>query len=98
MNLNLILALFWGVLCVGLFAYPVLNPRGGRLTIGDSGVSFAWVAVLFCCYNLARWWMFRMQKRDREVMERPSGHRRPRVEERHPEFDFSDDAEKKDGK
>ena len=98
MNLNFILALFWLVLAVGMFLYPLLNPNGARVTVGDTGVSFAWVAVLFCCYNLVRWWMFRLQKRDREMMSRPAGRARARLEERNPDFDFSDGHEKKDEK
>ena len=96
MNLNLILALFWAVLCIGLFAYPLVNPNGGRFTIANTGISFAWVAGLFCVYNLARWWLLRAQRRDREITEQPASRRRPRQEERNPEFDFSDEGEGRD--
>jgi hypothetical protein len=87
-NLNLILAVFWLVLSVGLFLYPRLHPQGARLTIGQTGISFAWVAVFFFGYNLLRWWLLRLQKRDRERMDHVSD----RHEERNPDFDFSDDA------
>lgn len=96
--MNLILTVFWAILCVGLFAYPALNPSGGRFTIGNTGISFAWVAALFCVYNLARWWMLRARRRDREITEQPLSRRPPHPEERNPEFDFSDEGEKKDGK
>ena len=98
MNLNLILALFWAILCVGLFAYPLINPGGGRFTIGNTGIPFAWVAALFCLYNLARWWMLRARRRDREIMEQPLSRERSHPEVRNPEFDFSDEREEKDGK
>jgi len=91
MTINLILAFFWLILSIGLFLYPFFN-QGARLNIGDTGISFAWLALFFFCYNLLRWWMFRIQKRDREVMEGISGRKRKQEEERNPDFDFNDNA------
>ena len=93
MTLNLILALFWLIVSIGLFLYPVLHPEGARLEILRTGIPFAWMTTFLCGYNLLRWWLIRVKKREREVMDRISDRTRPRGEERNPDFDFSDEAE-----
>ncbi len=99
MNLNLILALFWGLLCVGMFVYPAINPRAGRLTLGETGLPFAWVAALVLLLQPgALVDVSHCATRDREEMGRRSGNVRPHPEERNPEFDFSDKGEESGGK
>ena len=89
MNVNLILALFWLILSIGVFLYPLLNPAGGRLNIGDTGFSFAWVAVFLFGFNMIRWWSIRLQRRVSEERRRETD--RPREKEYNPEFDFRDE-------
>ncbi len=96
MIFNIILAGFWLVVALGLFLYPWLHPQGARLNIGNTGIPFAWVAVFFACYNMLRWWLTRVRRRDQEVMDQVSGRRRRPSKERNPDFDFSDDADRGD--
>jgi hypothetical protein len=90
--INFSLAVFWLVVAIALFSYPLLHPQGAPLDIAGTGIPLAWVAVFFFCYNVLRWWLSRVQRRDRELMRRIA--RRPHsTEERNPDFDFGEDAE-----
>jgi uncharacterized membrane protein len=89
--MNLILGLFWVIIALALFIQPLINPQAGRLTLGNTGISFAWIALFFAGYNLIRWWSIRVNRRDREVMEQRLGRSRRLPEKRHPEFDFSEE-------
>jgi hypothetical protein len=86
MPLNLILALFWLIVAIVLFCYPLLDPAGGRLELGSTGTPFAWVAVFFFGFNLVRWRAVRLQKRAREEAKQVPQRRQEK--EYNPEFDF----------
>jgi hypothetical protein len=85
--MNLILALFWLIVAISLFLYPLLNPAGGQMELGNTGISFAWVAVFFFCFNILRWWSVRLGKKAREEIKKVPERRR---EEYNPEFNFED--------
>jgi hypothetical protein len=80
--INLGLAVFWLVVALGVFI------SGGT----GFPLAWAWVPAFFCCYNLLRWWLSRLQKRDRAVMKQIAQRMRRPTEERNPDFDFGDDA------
>jgi hypothetical protein len=93
MALNLVLAMSWLMLAVASLLYLLVQPAGGRVVMFGNDISVGWVAgvaVFMFGYNMLRWWLVRTHKRDREVMKQISGRLRNRVEERNPDFDFSE--------
>ncbi len=86
--MNLILALVWLTVAISLFLYPLLNPVGGHMELGNTGISFAWVAVFFFCFNMLRWWSVRLGKKARQEMKKVPERRRKK--EYNSEFDFED--------
>lgn len=97
MNLNLIMALFWLVLAVACILYSLVSPHGGWVQFFSNRIHVLWmagIAIFMFGFRLLRWWLIRVQARDREVMSRISGRARRRVEERNPDFDFSQDGDK----
>ncbi|MCI0379076.1 MAG: hypothetical protein L0215_15820 [Gemmataceae bacterium] len=90
--MHLAMAIFWLVVGAGILLWPFLHPEGGRLEIGNTGVSFAAIAFALCVYNLVRWLLWRAHFRQRQIDAelRAADRRRHRGDEYHPEFDFSD--------
>lgn len=102
--MNLILALVWLVVGVGILAWQYLapdDPRALRLIIHIGDIppfSAGWVALLLAAYNVVRWWLRRMyleQVRTLRAAEeewrqkwRPR-ERTERPETPDPNFDFS---------
>ncbi|MCI0637639.1 MAG: hypothetical protein L0Y72_08290 [Gemmataceae bacterium] len=90
--MHLAMAIFWLIVGVGILLWPFLHPEGGRLEIGNTGVSFAWFAFALGVYNFIRWLLWRAHYRQRELEAALRAAERPRrqSDEYHPEFDFSD--------
>jgi hypothetical protein len=90
---NLILAVFWGLLALAAFVLLPVIPGQPSLSLGGTSLNVGWLALVFCAYNLLRWFLVRqMTQRQRLLEQRPA--RRPRREhaesEPNPAFDFSD--------
>lgn len=95
--MHLAMALFWLVVGAGILLWPYLHPDGGRLEIGNTGVSFGWFAVALSVYNLLRWQLWRAHYRQKqlEAQVRAAELSRQHRDEYHPEFDFSEEPPKK---
>jgi hypothetical protein len=95
MTLNLILAACWLALAIGSILYQLAHPEVRAFF--SNGISPTWIsgiALLMFGYNMLRWWLVRVQRRDRQAMDRSAGRMQHRVEERNPDFDFSDEPKK----
>lgn len=64
--LNLILAVFWLCLSVGIFVFQSLVPVDDRRSLllmvqlpGSPPFSAGWIALLLAVYNVFRWWLRR---------------------------------------
>lgn len=89
--MNLILAFFWLALALCAFVGSFIQ---AEVVIMRKEISLPWVAGISLAmfgYNLLRWWLSRVQQRDREVMKQISGRLRRHEDERNPDFDFTDD-------
>src|SRR5262249_44266308 len=76
---NLIFAIIWLVLGLGLLAYDHLAPGGAApFRIGDTDVSLGWIALALAAYNIVRWWSRRASWRARKQEEK-SERRRERA-------------------
>src|SRR5919108_2469712 len=56
---NLLMALCWFAVGCLLLTWHALHPERRILTIGNTGISIGWFALLLAAYNLARWWSIR---------------------------------------
>jgi hypothetical protein len=99
MVLKLILAIFFLGFGAWLLIWPWLNPAAPNLTIGNTGISAAWLAILMGLFNLARWLNSRAARTLREgELDQLAQRRRRRdferrargYEEPDPNFDFRD--------
>jgi hypothetical protein len=110
MALNLVLALCWLVLALASVFYFLLQPAAGRVALFGNDIPVTWVAgisLFMFCYNMLRWWLVRVQKRQREAMKESSGQDALRKDapskaqhwpkERNPDFDFSDEGQPEPG-
>jgi hypothetical protein len=99
--INLLLAVAWGLLGVGLIVYHAAtdDPRF-RLRLGDTNLSIGWFALLLVAYNLARWWNSRsgdLERQARAIAEAARRRRQQRERaaepgrEPDPNFDFTSD-------
>jgi hypothetical protein len=88
MSVNLILAVFWLVLALGLFIYSAFNPDAARVDFLNSGISIAWVALFLSAYNVLRWWLVRGQRREEDRLRRAQKQSQPREKEANSDFDF----------
>ncbi len=94
--MNLFLAAVWLVFAVVLLLWPWIGPTGKGVTIGESGFSLGWVALVLCVYNLVRWWSTRATADPASVREalarkHEDEERRDRPEKvPDPNFDFTD--------
>ena len=105
--MNLMFAILWLVLSVGLFALPWLDPQGRSLTIGNTNISAGWFGLLLFLYNLARWWIARNNAATREAALRKENFLRRRPEERRekdrpyvppdPNFNFTEEPPRPGG-
>ncbi|MCS7046931.1 MAG: hypothetical protein NZO58_11290 [Gemmataceae bacterium] len=75
-------ALIWAVVAACMWMLPQFS----AVTVGNTGLSLAWLPVLFVCYNLFRAWRVRRRRRPTPVA-KPAP--RPVPDVYHPEFDFS---------
>src|SRR5271166_3389618 len=64
--MNLILAIVWFLLGVGVFAWEYFTGRPGPRILG--GYSVAWLAIPLCLYNIARWWGEQSYQRQRRAL------------------------------
>jgi hypothetical protein len=77
--MHLIFALIWLAVSLALFALPLLHPRGMAVTLGPTGVSAGWIALLLCLYNLVRWWSARAHAANRRALREDFHRRRPQA-------------------
>jgi hypothetical protein len=92
MTVNLILAMCWLALALGSIFYLYFHSEGR--TFFANGISPAWIAgiaLLMFGYNMLRWWLVRVRRRDRQAMDRLASRTQHRVEEDNPDFDFTDE-------
>ena len=95
MNLNLLMAVVWFVIGVGLLIVS--------WTVGDEALPFrrflsispGWLALALCAYNVARWWYRRRPQRDPLAAALEARRRMHREQEQPPKtpdptFNFTD--------
>jgi hypothetical protein len=97
--MNLIMAVVWAAVGVGMLAYEYHT--GTRpLTLFGTNISAAWLALLAAAYNFVRWWaarnaraqkleLLRMQQQLEEMRARRRREEQP-PREPDPTFDFTD--------
>jgi hypothetical protein len=98
MAMNLVLALFWLALALASLGYFLLHPAGGTIVLFGNDVSATWIGaigIVMFVYNMLRWWVVRVRRREREVMNQISRPTRRQPEERNPDFDFSEGSDKR---
>jgi len=66
--INLVLATVWLGLAAAAFILPSVHPEGRSWTVPNTSISIGWVALVFCGYNMARWWTGRLKAQDRLVL------------------------------
>jgi hypothetical protein len=96
-SMNLILAVIWLVVGLGILLLPVLDPMHRVVNLGRVDSSIGWIALVFCCYNVVRWWSTRYYYNDQRIIRSARARRakeeeeRPRAEQPpDPKFDFTD--------
>jgi hypothetical protein len=92
---NLVLAFVWLAVGLGILLWPWLDPEA---KVGRVDPTLGWVALILCCYNLARWWVSRAAARERQAMREQLARCQSTETEARPErppdpnFDFTDRA------
>src|SRR4051812_8302278 len=76
--MNLILALVWFALGVGVLIWEFVNGQSLGLPL-LGGLSPAWLAALLCLYNLARWYSERAYRKDMQAIREAQDQRRSHV-------------------
>lgn len=95
--INLILAIIWLLLTIGIFGWPYIFPgqEGWRIPLGGDKYSVGWLTLVLCIYNLARWYSaraYRQEKKDEFLAQaRHVHHSREPVGDPDPNFDFTSD-------
>ncbi len=64
--MNLMLAIVWLFLAVGVFGWEFLTGQPGPRMWGN--LSFGWLGLLLCLYNLARWWGEKTYRREQQAL------------------------------
>ncbi|MBV9121845.1 MAG: hypothetical protein JO112_00625 [Planctomycetes bacterium] len=100
MNLSLVLAVFWLLVSLILFLWPVFHPGAKMPTL--YGFSMGWLGLLMMLYNLLRWWSRRAFRAERRLLEEEG--RRPQrpvnpppAREPDPNFNFTEPTPPREG-
>jgi hypothetical protein len=90
---NLFLALLWLTLALATFLMSWAGSESPFLRVGGAGPHIGWFALMFCAYNLVRWFSLRMlaqRRRLQDEQRRYRPRREPAPQAPDPAFDFSD--------
>ncbi len=95
---KLLVAVFWLLVGGSLIFWQWIQPGKTFLTLGNTGISAGWLAILLALYNFIRWWSGRSYLAQRRAWEEAEARRfshrhhreRQAAQEPNPLFDFSD--------
>lgn len=94
MYFNLVMAMVWLAVGMGLLIYHLTHPEYQFGYIWGTNVSAGWLILILAGYNLFRWYSQRALAQERQAMLASAEIRRQRERDEgrpvNPDFDFSD--------